>query len=257
MFIMNTSKNKQDGLNQMRLDHKVVPVLASPSAKERCPVYVLDRYISKLPKEAEQKNLCYCRTLSSVPKLPDNPWYTAVPIGRNMLQTMVHDMCEDAGIKGRKTNSSLQVSGDTGLSAAGVPERIIKSRTRHSLLEALRKYERVTEDLGKAISRIHVLTGESKEYVSAVKSEHTTLTTPDSSSGSVSYKGCVLNTYNCPPSMPYSYPPYPFTSYCQSVPSHQSPGSPDQTSGPSYQPPGPSYLPLGQPPEPMHPGFQL
>ena len=57
MFIMNTSKNKQGGLNQMELDHKVVPVLASPSAKECCPVYVLDCYINKLQKEAEQKDL--------------------------------------------------------------------------------------------------------------------------------------------------------------------------------------------------------
>ena len=131
----------------MRLDHKVVPVLASPSAKERCPVYVLEVcYISKLPKEAEQKDLFYCHPLSTVPKSPDKPWYTAVPVGRNMLQKMVCNVCEDAGIKGKKTNHSLRVSGTIGLFAAGVPERIIQSRTRHSLPEALRKYEQVTED---------------------------------------------------------------------------------------------------------------
>lgn len=50
-------QNKQGDLNQMRLDHKVVSVLASPSAKERCPVYVLDCYINELWKEAEQKDL--------------------------------------------------------------------------------------------------------------------------------------------------------------------------------------------------------
>ena len=53
--------------------------------------------------------------------------------------------------------------------AAGVPERIIQSRTGHSLLEALRKYERVTEDLEKAVSRILTGTCKSKEYDPAVK----------------------------------------------------------------------------------------
>ena len=77
------------------------------------------------------------------------------------------ERCLDAGIKGQKTNHSLRVSGTTSLFAAGVPERVIQSRTGHSSLEALRKYERVTIDQEKAVSKI--LSGETTSY--NVKSE--------------------------------------------------------------------------------------
>ena len=100
-------------------------------------MYVLDRYISKLSKEAKEEDLFYCHLLPTVSKSPDDPWYTAVPVGRGMLQTMVCDMCEEVGERAEKNSHSFRVSGTTGLFVAGVPERIIQFRTRHSSLEAL------------------------------------------------------------------------------------------------------------------------
>ena len=84
----------------MRVDHKVVSIIANLSVKERCPVYLLDLYISKLPKQAKEKNLFYCRPLQSTPKSSTEPWYSAISIGRNMLQNMVRQMCEEADISG-------------------------------------------------------------------------------------------------------------------------------------------------------------
>ena len=37
----NASKNKQGGLRQMRVEHKVVTIIANPSVKEKCPVFCL------------------------------------------------------------------------------------------------------------------------------------------------------------------------------------------------------------------------
>ena len=46
----NTSKNHEDGLLELRLEHKSVPVFTNPSAGSRCHVFLLDLYIRKLPR---------------------------------------------------------------------------------------------------------------------------------------------------------------------------------------------------------------
>ena len=111
----------------MRVEHKVVTIITNPSVKKKCSVLLLDLYVSRLPQEAEDKNLFYCRPLQKIMKSSTEPWYSATLIGRNMLQTMVRQICEEAGIHGQKTNHSLRVCG-------------------HSSLDALQRYERVTED---------------------------------------------------------------------------------------------------------------
>ena len=67
---------------------------------------------------------------------------------------MIKDMCIDAGIEGHKTNHSLRATGASELFEAGVPEKIIKERTGHRSLEALRVYERTTMDQQKAVSAL-------------------------------------------------------------------------------------------------------
>ena len=54
---------------------------------------------------------------------------------------MFKDMCSEAHISGHKTNHSLRATGASELFEAGVPEKIIKERTGHRSLEALRLYE--------------------------------------------------------------------------------------------------------------------
>ena len=92
----------------------MVTIVANPSVGKRCPVYILDQYISKLPSQAKEKDLFYCRPLKKKED-PSAPWFVPVSIGRNKLATMVPDMCKEAGIDGRKTNHSLRVSGATNL----------------------------------------------------------------------------------------------------------------------------------------------
>ena len=64
-----------------------------------------------------------------------------------------------------KTNHSLRVAGASCLFDAGVPERTIQG---HRSLDALRIYERVTEEQNLAVSRILLL-------VRKVKLEHQVL----------------------------------------------------------------------------------
>ena len=70
---------------------------------------------------------------------------------------MVPDLCSEAGLSSRKTNHSLRVSGATRLFEVGVPEKVTQQRTSHRSLEALRMYERVTEQQELAVSKFSVV----------------------------------------------------------------------------------------------------
>ena len=213
------SKNRQGGLNQAKVEHKTVTIVVNPTAKERCPVFVLDLYISKLPKAAVENDLFYCKPMSNTPLNESSPWYFNIPVGKNMLSKMVPDMCSKAGLIGKKTNHSLCVSGTSQLFEAGVPEKLIQQRTGHCSLEALRMYERVTEQQELAVSKI--LSGEKPSYED-VKESSTGLNRPNgqSSSSGIQYNNCTVNVYNSPaqPSFPLMIPygpppPLPFDHY--------------------------------------------
>ena len=207
-------------------------IIANPSVGEKCPVHILDLYISKLPVAAKEKDIFYCRALQDVPKDASGSWFAAVPIGKNTLTTMVSDMCKEAGVLGKKTNHSLRVSGATNLYAAGVPEKIIQSRTGHTSLEALRKYERISTEQEETVSKI--LTGEIDTFDNATLSNKEPIITKpttnlstcgqitsfkhdvddsklspitNSSAPGVQYKDCVVNIYQTPTMMPV--PPGP------------------------------------------------
>ena len=99
------------------MKNKVVPINAVPEAGNRCHVYILDLYFSKLPKE---RDVFYLQPVAKVCS-GDCPWFSTTPIGKNTLAKMVKDISTDAGFAGRKTNHSLRATGSTELYSAGVP----------------------------------------------------------------------------------------------------------------------------------------
>ena len=113
----------------------------------------MDEYFKRIPKN--ENDVFYLRPLTKV-DLDDSSatWFTNVPVGRNKLGAMIHDMCKNAKIGGNKTNHSLHATGATELYNAGVPEKIIKERTGHRSLEALRMYETTSEKQHKAVANI-------------------------------------------------------------------------------------------------------
>ena len=154
VYYENVSKNRNGSFKQIHIKRKVVPIFACPEAGERCPVYILDKYISKLPPSAVANDLFYVRPLQKVPTDPSAPWYAAVPVGRDTLNKKFRLMCEQAGIEGNKTNHSLRAMGTTQLYESGVPEKLIQERTGHRSLKALRMYERTNEHQHKAVPSI-------------------------------------------------------------------------------------------------------
>ncbi len=227
-----SSKNRQGGIAQLKLEHKTVPIFSNSEAGVRCPVHLIDKYISKLPLDAVKKDIFYCRPLPNVPVDETKPWYVATPVGRNQLCQMVSKMCEMAKIKGVKTNHSLRVSGASALFDAGVPERIIQSRTGHRSLESLRVYEHVTDEQNVEVSKI--LSGSKKNFqktspaspndteepkpIPEVKTEPEACSSLNDKSATAApqYNNCTVNMYGMMPGdpcypqyQPYGWPSYP------------------------------------------------
>ncbi len=137
-YTENASKNRSGGLAQLRIKNKTVEIFANAEAGDRCHCRLLDLYISKLPMEATEKDLFYVRPVETVRN--ESTWYYSIPIGRNKLSQMVHEICKIGNISGHKTNHSLRATGATELYTAEVPEKIIEERTGHRSIEGLRLY---------------------------------------------------------------------------------------------------------------------
>ncbi len=196
-YTENASKNRAGGLGQLKLQNKTVFITAVPEAGERCHCYLLDLYISKLPRKAIEADLFYVRPLEKV-KIDAPTWYTGVPVGRNKLYKMVIDMCNRAGILER-TNHSLRATGATELYNAGVPEKIIKERTGHRSLECLRMYERTSDKQQDAVSRILSAKTETSFNMEMTKlADNTTKISTNSSVPVMNFHNCQvhLNQYN-------------------------------------------------------------
>ena len=88
-----------------------------------------------------------------MPSDESEPWYENVPVGKNVLSSMVKIMSLEGGIAG-KSNHSLRASGATAMLQNGVPEKIIQKVTGHRSLEALREYERVSTDQNVQVSKV-------------------------------------------------------------------------------------------------------
>ena len=210
VYTENASKNRQGGLKQLRVENKSVPILATPEADNRCHVHILDLYLSKLPPIAKDKDLFYWRPFDTVPKDPAAPWYMASPVGKNVLGDMMKNICKEAGIVGKKTNHSLRATGASELFAAGVPERIIQQRTGHRSLDALRLYERPTEQQQQAVSSV-LASAAPTPYSSALmqQTQHLpavpappvadpTRSFPMLPAPTQNFYNCTVNIYNAP-----------------------------------------------------------
>ena len=116
-------KNRSGGLAQLHVVHKKVPIYANPAAGECCHVYVLDKYLSKLPAATKEREAAFIGKHWQVSLPVLRPWFTAIPVGKNSLGKVVSEMFCAAGIKEKKTNHSLRAAGVSQSFEAGVDEK--------------------------------------------------------------------------------------------------------------------------------------
>ena len=167
IYVENASKNRGGGLGQLRVEHKKVPIHSNSDAGERCHVYLLDLYISRLPPAVKEKDFFYCKPLQKFTK--SGPWFSSIPCGKNTLSKMVSVMFREAGLED-KTNHSLRTAGISRLYEAGVDEKIIQSRSGHRQLESLCTYECVSPMQVEAVSKV-LSSSERVSYRSALQQE--------------------------------------------------------------------------------------
>ena len=151
-YVEHGSKNRPGGIDQMNLENKCVKCVAIPENRPMCLVYLLDLYLKKLPSFAFEKEIFYCRPKATTPH-SDKPWYDSVAVGKNKLAGMVSEMCEAGGVK-RRTNHSLRATGASALFQGNVPEKVIQQTTGHRSVEALRVYERPSDDQQRKVSKL-------------------------------------------------------------------------------------------------------
>lgn len=202
-YIETGSKNRSGGIAQLHLKNKIVPIYAVPENRPRCLVFLLDLYFSKFPPESSNiQDVFYLRPKVKPPGASDQPWFDAMPIGKNKLSSMMKEMSVEAGFEETKSNHSLRATGASALFASGLPEKLIQSTTGHRSVEALREYER--SSIQQEVEKTRILTSlESSANVTVSGDDcNTTVSNCNDKAPSVpSFSGCSIGhiTFNFNP----------------------------------------------------------
>ena len=84
VYTENVTKNSNGTLKQLRIKNKAVSLFGCPEAGDRCPVHILDQYLSRLPEEAFTNGIFIVRPLEKVPDNPSSSWFSTVLVGKHM-----------------------------------------------------------------------------------------------------------------------------------------------------------------------------
>ena len=153
-YTENGSKNHKGAFGTLHNSNKVVTVYATAGTDGdilRDVVFSLDKYLEKFPVPPSSLGFFYLQPRAADPKAP---WYHPNPMGRNNLNSLLSQLCQEAGIAGKKTNHSLRATGATTLFNAQVPEKMIKEITGHHSSKALSLYERPSLAQKQAVSKV-------------------------------------------------------------------------------------------------------
>ena len=133
-------KTNKGGLKHCKVDPKIVSVYSSKNPY-RCPVAIVDKYMSKLPLK-RKTNALYLRLKANY---SPTVWYVDRPVGVNTLQSVVNNVCKEAGLNGYFTNHSLRATSATRMYQSNLPEQVIQETTGHRSL-AIRSYQKTSEN---------------------------------------------------------------------------------------------------------------
>ena len=139
------SKNRPGNFTSLILENKIVRQYENVKNPGKCHVKILDKYLSLIPTEEKERDAFYLTPLPCKPQDPSMPWYSAVPVGRNWLDSMLKKMCQEAGVLGKYSNHSLRAGGATTIYQVGVLKKLIQERTGHRSIDGLRRYEQTSE----------------------------------------------------------------------------------------------------------------
>ena len=105
------SRNHPGGTHQLNENNKVVTQFAKPELGDKCHVFLLELYLSKLPDRAFQGDIFYIKPKPRVPDSPADPWFMNIAIGHNTLSSMLKEIVKAGGLdETGKSNYSLRAT---------------------------------------------------------------------------------------------------------------------------------------------------
>ena len=143
------TKTHDGGLKDMRRDRKTVWIYPHKTDINRCPVRLIEKYLSLCPKNCKKSNFY----LQSLQRITPQQWYSVQVVGQNTIGKVVKNLMKDAGISGFFTNHSARRTGGTRLFRAGVQRKLVKETTGHSS-DAVDKYQLTSDEQREKISEI-------------------------------------------------------------------------------------------------------
>ena len=155
------TKTHDGGLKDMRHERKTVWIYPNAGNVARCPVRLIDKYLSLCPKITRRSNFY----LQSLQKPTPSQWYSVQVVGQNTIGKVVKKLMEQAGIEGFFTNHSTRRTGGTRLFRAGVQHKLVKEATGHSS-DAIDKYQITSDEQREMMSK--VIAGQHVDQVSEV-----------------------------------------------------------------------------------------
>ena len=144
------SKNRPGGLKDRKISNKSVKLFANVKNPSRCFVRMFQKYMSLRPSNAP-KDVFYLKPLVSP---QEHCWYSARPVGHNLLSDTVKRLCNQVGVSGHFTNHSLRRTCATRLFQSGIDEQQIMSVTGHRSIDAVRVYKEMPHDQEEQLSKI-------------------------------------------------------------------------------------------------------
>ena len=145
------TKCNDGGINSLKKESKVVWIFLTENVN-RCPVRLIDKYISLCPEvmSKTKKPNFYLRSLEN-----PNPvqWYSCQPVGRNTLSKVVGKLLKSCNLDGYFMNHSLHRTSATRLFQTGIDQKIVKEITGHAS-DALEKYQVTSKKQREHVSKI-------------------------------------------------------------------------------------------------------
>ena len=143
------TKTHDGGLKDIKHERKLVWIYPNAANINRCPVRLIDKYLSLCPKITRKQNFY----LQSLQKPTPTQWYSVQVVGENTISKVVKKLMEQAGIEGFFTNHSARRTGGTRLFRAGVQRKLVKEATGHAS-DAIDKYQITSDAQHEMMSKI-------------------------------------------------------------------------------------------------------